>query len=214
MQSQSPRLDSCGTPGVSFSHGESCAALNKDRSRTQFEELMLPHLNAAYGLARWMMRNPDEADDAVRDGYLRAWEHFDGYQGDGEKAWLLTIVRNVCLTRLKRSRQSAKAVFIDDVLGQAEQAMAQNSSDRSLSDPETAAIAKAERNEVHHALKRLPTSFREILVLREFEELSYQEIARVIGIPIGTVMSRLARARSTLKSLLVEAECGERHNEV
>jgi len=187
--------------------------LNKDRLHAQFEELMLPHLNAAYGLARWMMRHPEEAEDAVQDGFLRALEHFDGYQGDGEKAWLLTIVRNVCLTRLKRSRQSAKVVMFEDVLGQVE-AMAQNSSDHTLSDPETAAIAKAERNEVHHALKRLPTSFREILVLREFEELSYQEIARVIGIPIGTVMSRLARARSTLKSLLVEAECGERHNEV
>jgi RNA polymerase sigma factor (sigma-70 family) len=105
--------------------------LNKDR-RTQFEELMLPHLNAAYPLARWMMRHPDEAEDAVQDAYLRALEHFDGYQGDGEKSWLLMIVRNVCLTRLKRSRQSAKVVFIDDVVGQAEQAMAQNSSDRTL----------------------------------------------------------------------------------
>ena len=95
-------------------------ALNKDRSHAQFEELMLPHLNAAYGLARWMMRHPEEAEDAVQDGYLRALEHFDGYQGDGEKSWLLTIVRNVCLTRLKRSRQSAKVVFIDDVLGQVE----------------------------------------------------------------------------------------------
>jgi RNA polymerase sigma-70 factor (ECF subfamily) len=104
--------------------------------------------------------------------------------------------------------------MIGDVLGKVEQAMAQNSFDRTLSDPETAAIAKAERREVHRALQRLPTSFREVLVLREFEELSYQEIARVIGIPIGTVMSRLARARSTLKSLLVDAECGERHNEV
>jgi RNA polymerase sigma factor (sigma-70 family) len=188
--------------------------LNKDRSHAQFEELMLPHLNAAYGLARWMMRHPEEAEDAVQDGYLRAWEHFDGYQGDGEKAWLLTIVRNVCLTRLKRSRQSANVVMIDDVLGQVEQAMAQNSFDRTLSDPETAAIAEAERGEVHRALHRLPTSFREILVLREFEELSYQEIAGIIGIPIGTVMSRLARARSMLKSLLVDAECGERHNEV
>jgi RNA polymerase sigma factor (sigma-70 family) len=187
--------------------------LNKDRSHAQFEELMLPHLNAAYGLARWMMRHPEEAEDAVQDGYLRALEHFDGYRGDGEKAWLLTIVRNVCLTRLKRSRQSAKVVFIDDVLGQVE-AMAQNSSDRTLSDPETAAIAKAERSEVQRALQRLPTNFREVLVLREFEELSYQEIAHVVGVPIGTVMSRLARARSTLKSLLVEAECGERHNEV
>jgi len=189
-------------------------ALNKDRSHAQFEELMLPHLNAAYGLARWMMGRPEEAEDAVQDAYLRALEHFDGYQGDGEKAWLLTIVRNVCLTRLKRSRQSAKVVMIEDALGQAEQAMAQNSSDRSLSDPETAAIAKAERSEVHRALHRLPTNFREILVLREFEELSYQEIADVIGVPIGTVMSRLARARSTLKSVLVDAECGERQNEM
>jgi RNA polymerase sigma factor (sigma-70 family) len=188
-------------------------ALNKDRSHAQFEELMLPHLNAAYRVARWMVRHPQEAEDAVQDAYLRALEHFDGYRGGGEKAWLLTIVRNICLTRLKRRRQSEKVVMIEDVLGQVE-AMAQNSSDRTLSDPETAAIAKAERSEVHRALHRLPTSFREVLVLREFEELSYQEIAGIIGIPIGTVMSRLARARSTLKSMLVDAECGERHNEV
>ena len=103
--------------------------------------------------------------------------------------------------------------MIEDVLGQVE-ATPQNSYDRTLSDPETAAIAKAERSEVHSALHRLPTSFREVLVLREFEELSYQEIAGIIGIPIGTVMSRLARARSTLKSMLVDAECGERHHEV
>jgi RNA polymerase sigma-70 factor, ECF subfamily len=79
-------------------------ALNKHRSRAEFDELMLPHLNAAYGLARWMMRHPEEAEEAVQDAYLRALEHFDRYQGRGEKAWFLTIVRNVCLTRLNRSR--------------------------------------------------------------------------------------------------------------
>jgi RNA polymerase sigma factor (sigma-70 family) len=187
-------------------------ALNKHRSHAEFEELMLPHLNAAYGLARWLMRHPHEAEDAVQDAYVRALEHFDRYQGRGEKAWLLMIVRNVCLTRLKRSRQSANVVMMEDVLGEVEHVSSQIG--HSLSEPEMAVIAKAERDEVHHALHRLPTSFREVIVLRELEELSYQEIAGIIGIPIGTVMSRLARARSALKSLLLEAERGERRNEV
>ena len=112
---------------------------------------MLPHLNAAYGLARWMMRHPEEAEDAVQDAYLRALEHFDRYQGRGEKAWLLTIVRNVCLTHLKRSRQSAKVVMMEDVLGEVERVNSQNSLGHSLSEPEMAVIAKAERDEVHHA---------------------------------------------------------------
>jgi RNA polymerase sigma-70 factor (ECF subfamily) len=179
--------------------------LNKDRSSAQFEELMLPHLDAAYGLARWMMRHSEEAEDAVQDAYLRALEYFDRYQGRGEKAWLLAIVRNVCLTRLKRSRQSAKVVMIEDVLDQVDQVSAQTSLGPSLSGPEMAVAAKAESGELHAALRRLPTVFREVLVLRELEELSYQEIAGIIGIPIGTVMSRLARARSALKSLLIGA---------
>jgi RNA polymerase sigma factor (sigma-70 family) len=175
---------------------------------------MLPHLDSAYGLARWMLRHPHEAEDAVQDAYVRALEHFDTYQGRGEKAWLLTIVRNVCLMRLRRSRQSANVVMIEDVLGQVEQAVAESSSAKAAADPETTSIARAERNEVHRALGRLPTSFREILVLREFEELTYKEIADVVGVPIGTVMSRLARARSLMRSLLIEADRGEHKNEV
>jgi RNA polymerase sigma-70 factor (ECF subfamily) len=173
---------------------------------------MLPHLDSAYGLARWMLRHPHEAEDAVQDAYVRALEHFDTYQGRGAKAWLLTIVRNICLMRLRRSRQSANVVMIEDVLGQVEQAVAESS--KSAADPETTSIARAEQNEVHRALGRLPTSFREILVLREFEELTYKEIADVVGVPIGTVMSRLARARSLMRSLLIEADCGEHKNEV
>lgn len=175
---------------------------------------MLPHLNAAYGLARWIMHHREEAEDAVQEAYLRALEHFPRYQGRGEKAWLLTIVRNVCLTRLKRSRQSAKVVRIEDVLAQIERPGAASAGDAGANEPEAAAIAKADRAEVHRALSRLPASFREVLVLREFEELSYQEIADVAGIPIGTVMSRLARARAMLRSLLIDAAGGERKNEV
>jgi RNA polymerase sigma-70 factor, ECF subfamily len=197
-----------------LSHGGDLLALNKHRSHAEFEGLMLPHLNAAYSLARWMMRHPEEAEDAVQDAYLRALEHFDRYQGRGEKAWLMTIVRNVCLTRLKRSRQSAKVVMMEDVLGEVEQVNSQNSLGHRLSEPEIAVIAKAERDEVHHALRRLPTSFREVLVLRELQELSYQEIAGIIGIPIGTVMSRLARARSALKSSFSRLEAENTHNEV
>jgi RNA polymerase sigma factor (sigma-70 family) len=188
--------------------------LTKDRADARFAELMLPHLNAAYGLARWLMRHGEEAEDAVQEAYQRALEHFSSYQGRGEKAWLLTIVRNVCLTRLKRSGQSAKVVRIEDVLAQVERPGTGSAFDAGSNEPEAAAIASAERGEVHRALSRLPAGFREVLVLREFEELSYQEIAEVAGIPIGTVMSRLARARAMLRTLLVDATGGERKNEV
>jgi RNA polymerase sigma-70 factor (ECF subfamily) len=168
------------------------------RSRADFEHLMLEHLGAAYNLARWLMRNPHDAEDAVQDACLRALQGFGGYAGGSAKAWLLTIVRNVCLTRLRHT-SSPKVVRLDDVMAQVDTVSVTRSEGQA---PDAQLIAKLDRNRVSQAIARLPEGFREVVVLREIEELSYQDIAAIVGVPIGTVMSRLARGRERLRILL------------
>ena len=175
---------------------------------------MLPHLDAAFNLARWLMRNSEDAEDAVQDAFLRAYQAFATYHGGSEKAWLLTIVRNVCLTRLKRRLSPGKVVMLDDAMSEVEETTADVRPASLNSRPDTELMAKIDRARVQTALKKLPQNFREIVVLREFEDLSYQEISEVVGVPVGTVMSRLSRARAQLKTLLTEAEDGGRRNEM
>jgi RNA polymerase sigma factor (sigma-70 family) len=186
----------------------------KKRSNQDFQRQMLPYLDAAYNLARWLMRNSEDAEDAVQDAFLRAYQAFATYQGGSEKAWLMTIVRNVCLTRLKRRGQPGKVVMLDEAMAEVEEMSADIVPASLNSRPDTELLAKIERARVHAALKRLPQNMREVVVLREFEDLSYQEISEVVGVPVGTVMSRLSRAREQLKSLLIESEVGGRRNEV
>ena len=187
--------------------------LNKGPNQ-DFERQMLPHLDAAYNLARWLMRNDEDAEDAVQDAFLRAYQAFASYQGGSEKAWLMTIVRNVCLTRLKKRVQSGKVVMLDEAMAEVEQTTADIVPASLNSRPDAELLAKIERAHVQAALKKLPQNLREIVVLREFEDLSYQEISEIVGIPIGTVMSRLSRARLQLKALLIEHEDGGRRNEM
>jgi RNA polymerase sigma-70 factor, ECF subfamily len=187
--------------------------LNKGPNQ-DFERQMLPHLDAAYNLARWLVRNDEDAEDAVQDAFLRAYQAFASYEGGSEKAWLMTIVRNVCLTRLKRLAQSGKVVMLDEAMGEVEGASADIVPASLNSRPDAELLAKIERARVQAALKKLPQNLREIVVLREFEDLSYQEISEVVGVPVGTVMSRLSRAREQLKALLIVNEVGGRHNEV
>jgi len=158
-----------------------------------FEEGVLPHLDAAYNLARWLTRNDADAQDVVQESFLRALRFFSGFRGSDARAWLLTIVRNTCYTWLKRTK--SREVFSDF-----SEAMYARESDEP--DPETVQLIKAQTQLVTEAIEKLPIEFREILVLRELEELSYKEIAEVTGIPIGTVMSRLARARKRLLASL------------
>jgi RNA polymerase sigma-70 factor, ECF subfamily len=158
-----------------------------------FEEAVLPHLDAAYNLARWLTRNDADAQDVVQEAFLRALRFFSGFRGEDARAWLLTIVRNTCYTWLKRTK--SREVFSDFT-----EAMYARESDDP--DPETVQLIKAQTLLVSEAIEKLPLEFREILVLRELEELSYKEIAEVTGIPIGTVMSRLARARKRLLASL------------
>jgi RNA polymerase sigma-70 factor (ECF subfamily) len=162
-----------------------------------FEEALLPHLDAAYNLARWLMRNDDDAEDVVQEAYLRALRFFGGFYGSNARAWLLTIVRNTCYTSLRKNRMPEFSCGFDDAAQDWE-------SDEP--DPETLQVMKVEKQLVIDAIENLPVEFREVMILREFEELSYKEIASVTGVPVGTVMSRLARARKRLLVLLRQTD--------
>jgi RNA polymerase sigma-70 factor, ECF subfamily len=157
-----------------------------DDRRRRFEAQALPHLDAAYSLARWLSRSPADADDIVQDAMLRAFRAFDGFRGTDARAWLLTIVRN-CWRSRGRAEQRRGHTELDDELAV------------DGGGPEDAAMDASRRRRLDAMLALLPEEFREVLVLRELEDLSYREIAAITGAPIGTVMSRLARARVMLR---------------
>jgi len=156
--------------------------------KERFERLVLPHLDAAYNLARWITRNDHDAQDVVQEAVLRAYRFFGGLRGEA-RPWLLAIVRNSCFTWLQINRPADMAGFDDRVIEL--HPMDEES-------PEVLAMRSLDRRMLNEAIAALPTQFREVLILRELEDLSYKEIARVIDAPIGTVMSRLARARRLL----------------
>ena len=159
--------------------------------------VLVEHLDAAYNLARWLTPNETEAEDLVQEAYLRAIHHFAGFRGGDGRAWLLTIVRNTCYSRLRRKSASGLNTDFDEEVHSAAGRQAPN--------PETELLL-AERTElVRKSLARLPEEFREVLVLRELEQLSYREIANIAGIPVGTVMSRLSRGRQQLQQTLLDS---------
>jgi len=155
----------------------------------RFEELFLPHLDAAYGLARFIARDAAAADDIVQESFLRALRSFGTYRGGDTRSWLLAIVRNCCFD-WSRSVRGAQSAGTDAEL--------ESLPDECSDGPETSVVRRGEIDEVRAMIQRLPEPFRETLVLRELEELSYKEIAQITGVPMGTVMSRLARARNLL----------------
>ncbi len=158
----------------------------------RFEQAVLPHLNAAYNLARWLTGNDHDAEDVVQESYLRALKFFSGFRGGSSGPWLLTIVRNTCYTWIRRNRMEEPGVELDEDMYV----------DSNSPSPEAILLAAARGDLVRRALEELPAEFREIVVLREMEGLSYKEIAEVTAVPVGTVMSRLARARARLQKLL------------
>jgi RNA polymerase sigma-70 factor, ECF subfamily len=176
---------------------------NGEGGRAQrFHDAALPHLDAVYTLARYLLRNSADAEDAVQECYLRAFRHFDGFRGTMIKPWLLAILRNVC-----RSEYARRAEFVDAEAANSEGvvplwAEAQDS-------PETEVLQRLETENMRGLVDALPDPYRETLVLRELNDLSYREIADVIGAPVGTVMSRLARARSLLRDAWIAAGNGE-----
>jgi RNA polymerase sigma-70 factor (ECF subfamily) len=173
--------------------------LPDDENRAQFAQLVLPHLDAAYNLARWLMRHEQDAEDIVQEAFLRAWRSFAGFHGTDGRPWLLAIVRNTCYSALDRIRSNA-ARALDEAHPEERQTMAR---------PNDPLIEREEAASIAHAMEKLTPEFREVLILREFEELSYKQIAAVIHAPIGTVMSRLARAREQLATILSDQSTKE-----
>jgi len=157
---------------------------------TRFEEAVLPQLDAGYNLARWLLRNGTDAEDAVQEACERALKYFSAFRGGDAKAWFLTIVRHACYDWLKRNRPS------DVVSGDG--AALEDAPDPAAT-PEQIVVRNASAAALNEAIAALPLGYREVLILRELEDLPYKEIARVVDIPIGTVMSRLARARALLQ---------------
>jgi len=162
----------------------------------RFEQLALPHLDAAFNLARWLTRNDHDAQDVVQDAMLRALRHIGGFRGDNARAWLLQVVRNTCYSWLKDNRPGEQ-VSLDDE-GEAGLALAAPAAD----EPLATVLRRADRRQINQALAGLPIAYREVLVLRELEDLSYADIARLADIPVGTVMSRLSRARGLMRLAL------------
>ncbi|TMI34935.1 MAG: sigma-70 family RNA polymerase sigma factor [Betaproteobacteria bacterium] len=157
--------------------------------RRRFEQQVLPHIDAAFNLARWLTRNDHDAEDVVQDAMLRAYRHFEGLRGEA-RPWLLAIVRNACFSWIRRNRPAEVAAGPDAEAAEAATAPADG--------PEALLARELDRRMLNEAIAALPLQFREVLILRELEDLSYREIARIANVPIGTVMSRLARARRLL----------------
>ena len=161
-----------------------------DDHRRSFEALALPHLDAAYNLARWLSRSSADADDIVQDAMLRAFRAFGGFRGENIRPWLLAIVRNCWRNRAADTHRRGQTVLPDE-------------DDRPLisdaPDPEAEAARSSESRRLQAVIAGLPEAFREVLILREVEDMSYLEMAEATGAPIGTVMSRLARARALLR---------------
>ena len=164
---------------------------------TEFERQVLPHFDAAYNLARFLMRNDQDAEDIVQEAALRAFRFFEGFRGENSRAWFLSIVRNTAFTTLKRNRMDEEKVEFDEELhgGQVPPLEAGIALDRAH-----------DRQTVRAAIEQLPAEFREAITLRELEGMSYKEMADIAGVPIGTIMSRLARARRQLQLLLTKPQ--------
>jgi RNA polymerase sigma-70 factor (ECF subfamily) len=179
--------------------------LRNDEELVRFERVILPHLDAAYNLARWLTRNDHDAEDVVQEACLRAQKFFGGFHGSDGRAWMLRVVRNTCYTWLARNRPRAPAIAFND-------------DKHSAADPGASPLSLALRGEnvqmLRQAVEQLSPEFREVIVLRELEGFSYKEIAAIAQIPPGTVMSRLARARDQLQKALAGHASEEPYHEL
>ena len=170
--------------------------MNDEGHHTRFENQILPLMPEAYNLARWFMKNEPDARDAVQDAYLKAFRHFESFHGGSGRAWLLRIVRNVCYDALRARDSQRNVVWLDE-----ETAVEVPDSKPS---PNALAIQNSTKLRIREALEALPLEFKTVIILREFDGCSYKEISDIAGVPVGTVMSRLSRARRQLAVLLKE----------
>jgi RNA polymerase sigma-70 factor, ECF subfamily len=165
----------------------------QEHELASFEAVMLPHMDAAHNLARWLLRNEQDAQDVVQEAYLRAFKSYSGFHGSNGRAWLLTIVRNTSYTLLKKNRTADLTTTFDEEI---------HATGQESVSPATILEHAEDAELIKNAMNKLPAEFLEILTLRHQEELSYQEISEILKIPTGTVMSRLARARAKLREYL------------
>jgi len=177
-----------------------------DEKRARFEAQVLPHLDAAYRFARWLSYAPGDADDVVQEAVLRAFRAFDTLRGSDVKAWLMAIVRNCHATALKQKQRRAFVPLPEENDAQDGYAMT-----ATTPDPESASMARDEQRTLERLIAALPEEHRTVLMLREIEEMDYRQIASVTNVPIGTVMSRLARSRAALKARWLQEVEGEPH---
>ena len=184
--------------------GSSGSSGDSTEKMARFEAAVLPHLDAAYNLARWMTRNSADAEDVAQEAMLRAFRFFDGFRGDDGRVWLLTIVRNTYLTWIRRQMPEQNSAEFDE---------RQHTDIESVLTPESAALRQATAEQVRRAIETLPAEYREVILMRELEQMSYKEIATVTQAPLGTVMSRISRARSMLRRFIAEERRAEvRHH--
>lgn len=159
----------------------------------RFEQVVLPHLDSAFNLARWLLRSPADAEDVVQESCVRALRFIGGFHGGDARAWLLKIVRNTCYSWVRKNRPADLADEFDETL---------HSAGNPVENAELQLLSRIDSERLRSALEALPVAFREVLVLREIEGLSYKEISGVTGLPMGTVMSSLSRAREKLRAQL------------
>jgi RNA polymerase sigma-70 factor (ECF subfamily) len=167
-------------------------AMDTASKQALFEQRILPHVNAAYNLARWLTRNEHDAEDLVQEAYLRAFRSIDTFEGQDGKAWLLAVVRNTCFTWLKKKGERPAVEFDERMHSGADESP----------DAESMLLTEAALGSLNGCLEALPVEFREAIILRELEELSYKEISDIARVPVGTVMSRIARGRRRLQQCL------------
>jgi RNA polymerase sigma-70 factor (ECF subfamily) len=206
-------MDASGVIAGSAPHGSLRTPCSAGAAKTRrFEQVIMPHLDSAHNLARWLVHNDCDAEDIVQEACLRAYKYLDGFEGGDPTGWLLTIVRNTSFSWMRRKRrreaQTDRAAVDEEVLEH--EAPTIGGGSQALSkDPETLLIEHRDRMRLNHLIQQLSTEHREMMVLRDIEELSYREIAAIVGVPIGTVMSRLCRARRLLQERWARALASE-----
>jgi RNA polymerase sigma factor (sigma-70 family) len=191
-----------GSDRLSGQRQASVPIVQNQDDRAVFDEVFLPHMAEAYRLARWLTGNSSDAEDVVQDAALRAFRGIKSFGAVNARAWSLTIVRNTAYSWLMKNRPKA-VVFTDDLSVAEQQELEREGPQRTrMETPEEIAIFRADADEVQRALAQLPAQFREVIVLREMNQLNYRDIAEITNVPIGTVMSRLSRGRQLLTALL------------